>query len=190
MCRYLLSKHDIFLHQMFYHTECPADPYFTHFCTTFFLSTECPAEPNLTFFLPFFSSPQNVRWNSLDLELPAHYLKLLNVLMERSAAVDSATLSKENPSENILLRVWTMPPKKVSLRKVMSNPHAHSMDSATPSENIPYRTFLMVKVYLSTLLQCGKCNPNLEKSFKAHISSIFLRAFIAWLMSTGQCHPK
>merc|ERR1712181_111420 len=39
------------------------------------------------------ASVQNVRLNSLLLDLPAPYLKLLNVLMERSAAVDNATLT-------------------------------------------------------------------------------------------------
>merc|ERR1711971_1115512 len=42
---------------------------------------------------PMRASVQNVLLNSLSLEMPAPYLKLLNVLMERSAAVDSATLT-------------------------------------------------------------------------------------------------
>merc|ERR1711971_861136 len=42
---------------------------------------------------PMRASVQNVLLNSLCLEMPTPYLKLLNVLMERSAAVDSATLT-------------------------------------------------------------------------------------------------
>jgi len=40
---------------------------------------------------PMRANVQNVRLNSLSLDLPAPYLKLLNVPMERSAAVASAT---------------------------------------------------------------------------------------------------
>ena len=45
-----------------------------------------------------FCFPQNVPLNSLSLELPVPCSLLLNVPMERSAAVENATPGKENPS--------------------------------------------------------------------------------------------
>ena len=83
-----------------YEGECAGVliPNVTNFCKQ--ISTECP---NVTFSAPTKFPPQNVRLTSLSLDLPAPYLKVLNVPLERSAAVENATPSEENPSNNCSL---------------------------------------------------------------------------------------
>ena len=86
-----------------YEGECAGIslPNTTYFCTIF-LSQNVLLNQTWHIFAHFFSL-QNVRLNSLSLELPVPYLKLLNVLMERSAAVDNATLSGEIPRRTFLI---------------------------------------------------------------------------------------